>query len=196
MSEPTADGRTGRVPASCVFWIEAETGSFLTVPEDHGNCSVGRYVHKLVEAEDILDKTDVGALLDTGWVTMDAFAAVARIEEAPAAIEYGPLADAEHMPDVVMMRLSPRQMMELGDAVPGVRLSGKPQCQIMPLAAAGEVAVSMGCALSRARTGMSDDELTCAVPGDRLEGIVEALESVCRADGAVVDYALADKARF
>ena len=28
MSEPTADGRSGRVPASCVFWSKAFTSSF------------------------------------------------------------------------------------------------------------------------------------------------------------------------
>jgi hypothetical protein len=45
MSDPTPDGRTGRVPAGCVFWIRASERSFSTAPEDHGNCSVGRYTH-------------------------------------------------------------------------------------------------------------------------------------------------------
>jgi hypothetical protein len=43
---------------------------------------------------------------------------------------------------------------------------------------------------------MGDDELTCAVPGDQLAGLVESLRRVCRADEAVVGYAAADKARF
>ena len=41
MSEPTSDGRTGRVPAGCVFWMKAAERTFSTAPEDHGNCSVG-----------------------------------------------------------------------------------------------------------------------------------------------------------
>jgi len=41
MSEPAADGRRGRVPAGCVFWVHAATDTFSTAPEDHGNCSVG-----------------------------------------------------------------------------------------------------------------------------------------------------------
>ena len=54
----------------------------------------------------------------------------------------------------------------------------------------------MGCALSRARTGMGDDELTCAIPPGRLAGIVADLEGVVGADRQVVGYAHADAARF
>lgn len=38
---PTEDGRTGAVAAGCVYWAEGQKGTFATVPEDHGNCSVG-----------------------------------------------------------------------------------------------------------------------------------------------------------
>jgi len=87
-------------------------------------------------------------------------------------------------------------MMEINDAVT-VEWSGKPQCQILPRAAeTGVIAASMGCALSRARTGMGDDELTVAVPGHRVEELVEALRRVCRADEAVAGYAMADLTRF
>lgn len=196
MSEPTEDGRSGRVAAPCVFWMHAHDSTFHTAPVDHGNCSVGRFTHGLAEASDILDKADVGALLDVGWVTMEAFAGVAALSRRPAAITYGPLGDSRSDPDVVLLRLRPRQMMELGDAVP-VEFSGKPQCQILPRAAdTGVIAASMGCALSRARTGMGDDELTVAVPAGRLEEVVAALEPVTRADEAVVGYAHADMHRF
>ena len=38
---PTADGRTGAVPAGCFFWFQAVDKVFSTVAEDHANCSVG-----------------------------------------------------------------------------------------------------------------------------------------------------------
>ena len=45
--------------------------------------------------------------------------------------------------------------MVLSDAVPGLRIEGKPQCHIVAIAKEqGEVAASVGCALSRVRTGM------------------------------------------
>ncbi|HWL50185.1 MAG TPA: DUF169 domain-containing protein, partial [Acidimicrobiia bacterium] len=111
-------------------------------------------------------------------------------------VRYGPLSEAGTSPDVVLLRVTPRQMMEINDAVE-VDWSGKPQCQILPKAADdGVIAASMGCALSRARTGMGDDELTVAVPGHRVEELVAALRPVTTADDAVVGYAVADLARF
>ena len=196
LSESTPDGRSGAVPAPCVFWMHAHTRTFFTTPDDHGNCSVGEYTHGLVEAGDILEREDVGALLEVGWVTMEAFAGVAALERRPSSILYGPLADTPHDPDVVLLRLSPYQAMELGDAV-SIHLSGKPQCQILPIAIdQDKVALSMGCALSRARTGMGDDELTCAIPPGQLAEIVANLEGVVGADQQVVGYAHADAARF
>ena len=196
MSEPTEDGRSGRAAAPCVFWMHAHERTFDTLAEDHGNCSVGQFTHGFADAADILDKSDVAALLDVGWVTMEAFAGVAALSRRPKGVRYGPLAEAGTRPDVVLLRVTPRQMMEINDAV-DVDWSGKPQCQILPRAADdGVIAASMGCALSRARTGMSDDELTVAVPGHRVEELVTALRPVTAADGAVVGYAVADLARF
>jgi uncharacterized protein (DUF169 family) len=196
MSEPTEDGRSGRAAAPCVFWMHAHSRTFDTLAEDHGNCSVGRFTHGFAEAADILDKSDVAALLDVGWVTMEAFGGVAAMTRRPKGVRYGPLSEATSEPDVVLLRVNPRQMMEINDSV-NVDWSGKPQCQILPKAAEqGVIAVSMGCALSRARTGMGDDELTVAVPGHRVAELVDALQPVTAADAAVVGYATADLARF
>jgi uncharacterized protein (DUF169 family) len=196
MSEPTLDGRAGRVAAPCVFWIHGHESTFSTLPQDHGNCSVGLFTHGLTEAADIVDKADVAELLDVGWVTLEAFADVAALARRPAAISYGPLAEAKVTPDVVLLRVNPRQMMEIAHAIP-VEFSGKPQCQILPRAADRKVvSASMGCALSRARTGMSDGELTCAVPGEKIEELAAALGSVVRADRAVAGYAKEDAKRF
>lgn len=196
MSAPTQDGRSGRVPASCVFWSHGHDSTFSTVPEDHGNCSVGQFTHGIAQPADILDKSDVATLLDVGWVTMEAFGDVAAKTSAPAAVTYGPLGHSTGRVDVVLLRISPRQMMEIADATE-VEFSGKPQCQIIPRALEHNViAASMGCALSRERIGMSDGELTVALPAARLEELVVGLRKVCRADAAVVGYAASDKERF
>lgn len=197
MSEPAADGRAGRVAAGCVFWVRAAEASFTTAPEDHGNCSVGRYTHGLASLEDVAGNGDVAALLESGWVDADAVGAIPAISERPEAVTYGPLADAGATPDVVLLRVNGRQMMVLSDALPGLRIEGKPQCHIVALAKEhGEVAASVGCALSRARTGMRSDEMTFALPGSRLAEVTAAVERTAAIDTVVAKYAADDARRF
>jgi hypothetical protein len=69
-----ASGRTGRVAAGCVFWIEAATAEFSTVAEDHANCSVGSVTHGFTTVPDVVGNDDIGALLEAGWVDESVFA--------------------------------------------------------------------------------------------------------------------------
>src|SRR5258706_6968909 len=106
MPPPLPDGRTGRVPAGCVFWIEAATRTFSTVPEDHGNCSVGSVTHGLIPLSEAATRGDVAELLAAGWVTEDMFPQIPTVTERPGAITYGLLAEAAGDPDVVLLRLN------------------------------------------------------------------------------------------
>jgi uncharacterized protein (DUF169 family) len=197
MSDPTPDGRTGRVAAGCVFWIKAAEHSFTTVPADHGNCSVGRYTHGLVSMTDIADSADVATLFESGWVDVEAVGTIPVISKRAEVITYGPLADAKIAPDVVLLRVNGSQLMILSDALPGLRIEGKPQCQIVAMAKEhGEVAASVGCALSRERTGMRPEEMTFAMPGARLAEVVMAVQRVAAVDTVVVQYAAEDAQRF
>ena len=197
MSAPTPDGRAGRVPAGCVFWIHAATRTFATAPEDHGNCSVGRYTHGLASLEDVAANEDVAALLESGWVTPEAVGTIPSVSQRPASIVYGPLAESGPDTDVVLMRVNGRQMMVLSDALPGLRIEGKPQCHIVAIAKEeGQVAASVGCALSRARTGMRPEEMTVAVPAARLAEVVDAVERTAAVDTVVAKYAAEDARRF
>ena len=87
--------------------------------------------------------------------------------------------------------------MTLKDAVPEIYIEGKPQCHIVALAKEGNaVAASVGCALSRARTGMRPEELTCVIPGNRLQEVITALESAVRLNRNMANYAAKDAQRF
>ena len=100
-------------------------------------------------------------------------------------------------PDVVFLRLNAKQLMVLSDAIPGLRIEGKPQCHIVAVAKEqGEVAASVGCAASRTRTGMPATEMTCAIPAGRLPEILDAIETNAVADAAVARYAADDAQRF
>jgi uncharacterized protein (DUF169 family) len=199
MSEPAADGRRGRVPAGCVFWVRATSRSFSTVAEDHGNCSVGSVTHGFATLGDVARNGDVAELVGSGWVTPEAVGGIPTVAERPGAVTYGPLADtpAAVSPDVVLVRVNGRQLMVLSDALPGLRIEGKPQCHIVALAKEQAVpAASVGCALSRARTGMTPEEMTCALPAGQLAGIVEAVERAGAIDTEVAKYAASDSRRF
>ena len=197
MPPPTADGRTGRVAAGCVFWMKATHRTFATVPEDHGNCSVGSLTHGLKSLDQVAGNADVAALLDAGWVSMDMVPRIPVVKERSNFITYGPLREATVDPDVVLLRLNGKQTMILHDAVPELRFEGKPQCHIIAIAKElDQVAVSVGCMLSRVRTGMSSNEMTVAIPGRRLGEVVARLGRTCAADNQVAVYASEDSRRF
>ena len=199
MSEPAEDGRSGRVAAGCVFWIRAAEATFSTVAEDHGNCSVGRMTHGFATLEDVANNGDVAALLGSGWVTPEAVGQIPVITERPGAITYGPLSETPDNvdPDVVLLRVNGRQLMVLSDAIPGLRIEGKPQCHIVALAKQEKVAAaSVGCALSRARTGMTPDEMTCAIPAGNLGDVVATITATAETDTVVARYAAQDARRF
>src|SRR5215510_7518906 len=109
MPDALPDGRTGRVPAGCVFWIEAAARTFSTVAEDHGNCSVGSVTHGFKTLDEVAGNSDVAALLDSGWVTMDVVPQIPVVTERPGAVTYGPLAETPVDPDVVLLRVNGKQ---------------------------------------------------------------------------------------
>jgi uncharacterized protein (DUF169 family) len=197
MPAPMPDGRTGRVPAGCVFWIKAAERTFSTVAADHGNCSVGSLTHGFQTLDQVAGNSDVAALLATGWVTLDVVPDIPVVRERPGAVTYGPLGETPVDPDVVLLRVNGRQLMVLSDAIPGLRIEGKPQCHIVAIAKEqGVPAASVGCALSRVRTGMPPTEMTCAIPAARLPDVVAAIRRNAVADTEVAKYAAEDAKRF
>jgi uncharacterized protein (DUF169 family) len=194
---PTEDGRTGAAPAPCFFWMLGTERVFSTVEADHGNCSVGSYTHGFKKLDEIATKADVAALVRSGWVGEADFPHVPAVRDKPGSIVYGPLGDLPVEPDVVFLRLNAKQAMVLDDALGGVRFEGKPQCHVLAIAKdGGETAISAGCMLSRVRTGMSNGELSCAIPFGRLGETVAALRRNAETERAVAAYAAADARRF
>lgn len=197
LPEPTSDGRTGRVPAGCVFWTKAVERTFSTVAQDHGNCSVGSLTHGFVTLDEVAGRSDVAALVESGWVTMDLVPTIPVVADRPEVVTYGPLAEAPVDPDVVMIRINAKQLMVLFDALDDLRIDGKPQCHIVAVAKEhGEVAVSVGCMLSRTRTAMPNTEMTCAIPARRLHEVVERVRATAATDAIVASYAAKDARRF
>ena len=136
-------------------------------------------------------------LLESGWVTMDVVPQIPVVKHRSSFITYGPLAETGVDPDVVLLRINGKQAMILSDALPGLGFEGKPQCHIIPMAKEqNAIALSVGCMLSRVRTGMANSEMTCAIPAGRLREVVELLRKASVADLAVAAYASKDAQRF
>ncbi|MDQ2726824.1 MAG: DUF169 domain-containing protein, partial [Actinomycetota bacterium] len=140
---------------------------------------------------------DVAELVGVGWVGPDLLDQIPKVAERPAAVVYGPLGDTPIEPDVILLRVNARQLMVLSDALPGLTIQGKPQCHVVALAKEqGVPAASVGCALSRQRTGMRPEEMTCALPAGRLDSIVADIERTAAIDATVGRYAAEDARRF
>src|SRR5262249_50732987 len=140
---------------------------------------------------------DVAAPLASGWVAMEVVPQIPVVRQKPQCITYGPLQDTRYDPDVVLLRLNPKQVMIMHDAMPGMRMEGKPQCHIIAIAKEQqEVAASVGCMLRRVRTGLPNSQMTCAIPAQRLPEVVERLKITCAADLNVADYAAGEGRRI
>jgi uncharacterized protein (DUF169 family) len=191
--EPAAQlrSRPAPEPAGCCFWQQAEQRHLHTTAADHAHCSVGSYTHGLISLAEAAAGEDTAALVGSGWVTEVGLSSAPRVAATPAAITYEPLDEAEDA-DVVLVRLSANSLMSLQGACPELSVVTKPQCQIVPLALEGTIAVSPGCAVSRVRTGLPADELTCALPARDLADIVARLARSRAADAAVSAYADSD----
>lgn len=197
MPPPSGDGRTGKVAAGCVFWVRSEDRTFATVPEDHYNCSVGSVVHGLKTLDEVMGNEDIQSMVACDWVTPEEARHLPVVQQRPQYITYGPLAETPQDPDIVLLRLSAFQAMVIHDAFGDMPIVGKPQCHIIPIAKEqNRVAISTGCMLSRIRTGMSPDELTCTIPAVRLKEAVEKLEARRQADATMGSYANRDGRRF
>jgi uncharacterized protein (DUF169 family) len=183
--------RSAPEPAGCCFWQQAEQRRLHTTAADHAHCSVGSYTHGLISLADAAAGEDTAALVGSGWVTEADLGGAPRVAATPAAITYEPLDEADGA-DVVLVRVTASSLMALQGACPELSVVTKPQCQIVPLALEGTIAVSPGCAVSRVRTGLPASELTCALPAGDLAAIVARLARSREADAAVSAYADAD----
>ncbi len=180
--------RPAPAPAGCCFWQQAEHRRLHTTAADHAHCSVGSYTHGLISLTEAATGDDTAALLVSGWVNESDLHGAPRVGAIPAAITYEPLEEADAA-DVVLIRLTASSLMTLQGACPELSVVTKPQCQIVPLALEGTIAASPGCAVSRVRTGLPVDELTCALPARDLTDIVARLARSRAADAAVSAYA-------
>lgn len=180
-----------------MFWIKGAHAQYVTRADDHANCSVGSLTHGFRSLPEVAANDDVRALLASGWVDEAGVSALPVVPRGTDTVAYAPLATASFPPQVVLVRLNARGLMTVKSAVPELPVEGKPQCHIVAMAKNQQrAAASVGCALSRARTGLRVDELTCVFPAATLPTLIVELEHHAALDSSMARYAGADAQRF
>jgi len=110
---------SGTEPAGCGFWRRAAEGdSFYTVPADHYNCPIGSYTHNIsLPAERSHELTDMlNLMFSSGYLRAEEVPGIFKLEKAPGAIAYAPLADSRRSPSVVLFVCRPNTAMLLNEA--------------------------------------------------------------------------------
>ena len=192
-------------PAGCGFWRRAAQGeAFYTVPADHYNCPIGSYTHNISLPEErsheLMDMLNL--MFSSGYLRPEEVPGVFKLQSAPRAIAYAPLADSKRDPSVVLFVCRPKTAMLLNEAAAragagaSLPLLGRPTCMALPAAMTKGTTTTVGCIGNRVYTGLGDDELYVVVPGTHLAQVADALDTVVTANEKFADYAQSRQSAF
>jgi uncharacterized protein (DUF169 family) len=185
-------------PSGCSFWrLAAEGRVFYTVPADHFNCAVGSYTLNIPLSPEREKETEqtLQLMFGVGYIRPEDVPGIPRLSKTPAAIAFAPLGAAPLAPSVVLFACRPAAAMLLNEAAMRVGSGGtlpplgRPSCMALPAALEKGTVSSLGCAGNRVYTGLGDDELYVAVPGNDLGKVAEALDTIISANQAIEEYA-------
>jgi uncharacterized protein (DUF169 family) len=179
-------------PASCSYWARAAAGEvFATDAADHQGCPIGAHTHGVPLQP--ATAAELGQLVQI-MVKLE-YLGEAEVPRIPTrkgpfgAAVYAPLAQAPLPPDVVVVRGEARRVMVLAEAAraAGVdaegQVMGRPACAMLPQAmdsARGQL--SLGCIGNRVYTELGDGEIYYALPGSKLQAVLERLAVVAAAN--------------
>ena len=172
--------------------------SFYTVPSDHFNCAIGSYTHKIVlpvERAHELNDT-IAFMAENEYVATAEVPGIPTLARCPGAVAYGPIDGAGFKPDIVLIAAKPGQAMLIYEAVikagagsAVMNALGRPACAVLPLTMAnGQASISLGCKGNRTFTGLADEEMYVAIPGDKWEAVTEKLAEVQQANVAMGNH--------
>lgn len=186
------------VPSSCSFWRQAEQGAFYAPAERHFNCAVGSMVMGFELPTGVQEQLGglVGNMCECGYLNPEEAAAIPSVGRGSAGIVYGPLASFPVAPDVVLVWLTAAQAMLFSEAAGSANwagspttATGRPACAVLPLAMVnGRPSLSLGCMGMRTFTEVADDRMVAAIPADKLDEFVAALERTMTANAQMQSF--------
>ena len=179
-------------PAGCSYWkFAAEGNVFYTEAADHYHCTIGAYTHgvNLPEEKGKELESVIGTMVNLEYIKMEEVPGIPRRTEPFGVAVYAPLSDAPLNPDVVLVRGNPKQVMLVAEAARAANLGhegammGRPACAMIPETMnSSHGNASLGCIGNRVYTGLQDDELYFALPGAKVEEVVNKLETIVHAN--------------
>lgn len=194
------------VPSACTFWRLAEQGTFYASAEDHLNCPIGAMVMGFALPEEVQQQLGklVGDMAECSYISPAEPSHIPSVGARHAGIVYGPLAEADDTPDVVLMWADPQQAMLCNEAMGtaswtagGPTITGRPGCAALPTAInSGSPSMSFGCAGMRTFTKTADDQLLVAIPGEKLGSLVNAIEVTTAANDRMRQFYEGQQDRF
>ena len=193
IDEPAASG--------CTYWKYASEGrTFYTEAADHYGCPIGAHTHGVelpAEAAQELEGL-VKTMVQLEYIDMAEVPGIPHREEPFRLAVYGPAAEAEFEPDVVLVCGNAKQLMLLAEAahLSGIpcesSMVGRPTCAAIPaVMASGNSAANLGCIGNRVYTGLGDDQLYFAVAGHHLDRLIDKLQTIVRANRELEAFHLA-----
>jgi uncharacterized protein (DUF169 family) len=185
-------------PAGCQYWRLATEGAvFYTTASDHHGCVVGSHTHSVdlppEKAHEL--RGMVAIMVQLQYIQMEEVPSIPRLPGAFGVAIYSPLDRTPCDPDVVLIRGNARQVMLVAEAarLAGIghegAAMGRPACAMIPAAIeASRGALSLGCIGNRVYTGLGDDELYYAIPGPKLPGFLDSLETILNANRELENF--------
>jgi len=187
----------GAVPAGCRFWQEAAHGQFATVPRQHDLCGIGLYTHNLEQTPGTQKELGdaLKAFADLGYVREQDLPLIPVLNKSAKVVIYGPLAETNGTPDVVLLLVRADQTLILSEASQQLEgglppAMGRPACAVIPQAVnTGRTALSLGCCGARAYLDvLTPDVALYAVPGSILEAFTERVAALSRANSILTKF--------
>lgn len=179
-------------PAGCGYWkLAAEGQVFYTEAADHYTCPVGAHTHGVDLPPAVAQELQglVQTMVHMQYIKMEEIPSIPRRQEPFRVAVYAPLAAAPCEPDVVLVRGTVKQMMVLAEAAQAAGIAsggatlGRPTCAVLPQALqTGQAVSSFGCIGNRVYTGLGDDEGYYAIPGSKIDEVVEKLAVMVEAN--------------
>ena len=185
------------VPSACTFWSLAEKDLFYASAEDHHQCPIGAMTMGFPLPEEKKEEADelFTEMLKLEYLSKEEFPKFPSVKKSHQFILYGPFGRFTVMPDVILLRVLPKQTMLLSEALgaaawtkTGLTLLGRPTCGAIPIAMERQEAVATAaCIGARVYAELSDEEFVVVIPGSQLKGLEDRLATILEANKTLGD---------